>query len=88
MKIKAQSGKIVELANFGIVECGIKDNHVVWGVYGREPDPQYFRGKEWMIGTYGNRITAFKILSMILQHEGEEPFEMPPEDTVMDLQEG
>ncbi|MCD8105643.1 MAG: hypothetical protein LUF35_11760 [Lachnospiraceae bacterium] len=85
MKIRTQNGKIVELTNFGIRDGGIKDNHGVWGVVGREPDPVYQRGKDWTLGIYGDKLTAFRILSMISQHEGDEPFAMPPEDTVMDL---
>lgn len=86
MKIKTQSGKVVELTDFTIADGGIKDSHGVWGVVGHEPDPtMYHHGRAWTIGVYRDKITAFRILSEIVQHEGDEPYEMPPEDTVLDL---
>lgn len=83
MRIITQWGNEADMTSFGITQGENK-----WAVIGQNNIPAVYPlsyNQVFTIGVYGDKITAFAILSRLLQHKGEEPFRMPPEDTVMDL---
>ncbi len=83
MKIISQQGVEADMKAFGIMEGGGK-----WAVIGQMANGPFGFGrsrKDYTLGVHGDKITAFSIMAKVVQHKGEEPFRMPPEDTVMDL---
>lgn len=84
MRIITQQGKETDMTAFNI-RHGFSNGSEKWAVTGKLSSDPFMVKPDYTIGTYGDKITAFVVLSQIVQHEGAEPYKLPPEDTVLDL---
>ena len=80
MRVITQSGVEVEFKSFGLAtRFGDMSCYVTGNVENPQLGAVYGKGT-YTIARYKNKFVAVRVLSELFQHEGKEPYKMPPED--------
>lgn len=79
MRVITQSGKEMEFKSFGFAtRSGDTRCYITGNVESPQPGSVYDVGR-YTIAGYKNNYVAVRVLSELLQHEGKEPYKLPPE---------